>query len=381
MFSPWYSENLKKLNSQLFIDAIKVNEAFVIKLNKGTSKKVSSSIKAFLSVLQNKNKNVINNEELQNLWDIFFLVFPIVSTSFASFQTMFKGLEKNSLPWLFIDEAGQALPYSALGALYRSKRAVIVGDPFQIEPVCTLPDIFIDSIIKHYQLDPEVLNPKLPSLISVQVIADRQNKYGTTINGSWVGSPLRVHRRCMNPMFDIANKIAYDDLMIFASIKEEKKASYISSIKFESAFIDVKGNVKGKHFVENQAIKIVEIIQNEILHNKNELPDLYIISPFSEIVYQLGKFIEKELKFDQTKLKVWIKSNIGTVHTFQGKEADGVILCLGLDKSKKSAAIWASGKPNLINVALTRAKQKFIAIGDADLWLKDDIFPELKSLG
>ena len=38
---------------------------------------------------------------------------------------------------LVVDEAGQAQPQMALGALYRSRSAVIVGDPKQVEPVVT----------------------------------------------------------------------------------------------------------------------------------------------------------------------------------------------------------------------------------------------------
>ena len=55
---------------------------------------------------------------------------------------------------------------------------------------------------------------------------------------------------------------------------------------------------------------------------------------------------------------------IVTVLTFQRKQAEGVILCLGLDEKSKGAANWASQKPNLLNVAITEAKYRFIAIGD-----------------
>ena len=77
----------------------------------------------------------------------------------------------------------------------------------------------------------------------------------------------------------------------------------------------------------------------------------------------------------------WLKSHIGTVHTFQGKQAEGVILCLGLDNSTKGAASWASQKPNLLNVAITRAKYRFTAIGDESIWLKQAYFNQLNKLG
>lgn len=53
---------------------------------------------------------------------------------------MFSQMKTGTIPWLFVDEAGQAVPQAAAGAIWRSKRAVIVGDPFQIEPVVTIPE-------------------------------------------------------------------------------------------------------------------------------------------------------------------------------------------------------------------------------------------------
>ena len=46
----------------------------------------------------------------------------------------------SSLGWLLIDEAEQALPQAAVGAILLTRRAIVVGDPAQIEPVAVLPD-------------------------------------------------------------------------------------------------------------------------------------------------------------------------------------------------------------------------------------------------
>lgn len=83
---------------------------------------------------------------------------------------------------------------------------------------------------------------------------------------------------------------------------------------------------------------------------------------------------------EDNELKKWVDAHIGTVHTFQGKQASGVILCLGLDEKSKGAASWASSKPNLLNVALTRAQQRFVAVGDGGIWLQQPYFSKLKAL-
>ncbi|MBD5564140.1 helicase [Clostridium botulinum] len=58
-----------------------------------------------------------------------------------------------------------------------------------------------------------------------------------------------------------------------------------------------------------------------------------------------------------------MKKSIGTVHTFQGKETPIVIICLGVDEDHEGAANWASNSPNILNVAVTRAKNRVIIVG------------------
>lgn len=59
---------------------------------------------------------------------------------------------------------------------------------------------------------------------------------------------------------------------------------------------------------------------------------------------------------------------IGTVHTFQGKESEVVFFVLGCDATQSGATDWAAAAPNLLNVAVTRAKNYLYIIGDRDLW-------------
>ena len=55
-----------------------------------------------------------------------------------------------SLGWLFVDAAGQAPPQYAVGALWRARRAVIVGDPLQLKPVVTLPQGGQQALLREF---------------------------------------------------------------------------------------------------------------------------------------------------------------------------------------------------------------------------------------
>ncbi len=105
-------------------------------------------------------------------------------------------------------------------------------------------------------------------------------------------------------------------------------------------------------------------------------PDIYVISPFKEIIAQIQSLLLKNKEFGQFfenqfpffPRQKWLREAIGTIHTFQGKQAAAVFLILGCDRTNLGAIDWASKKPNLLNVAITRAQLRFYIIGDWDLW-------------
>ena len=79
---------------------------------------------------------------------------------------------------------------------------------------------------------------------------------------------------------------------------------------------------------------------------------------------------------DSKKVYEWISASVGTIHTFQGKEADGVILVLGASDNV-NARNWVASSPNILNVALTRAKDFCLVVGDRNVWSQHAYFNKL----
>ena len=141
-----------------------------------------------------------------------------------------------------------------------------------------------------------------------------------------------------------------------------------------SLWWDVRGHTTDRQYVPKQAESLLDLLIQTF--GSMPHPDLYISSPFKEVIAQLQRQLMasqelKELfkqKFIDTALHSWIRQSVGTVHTFQGKQAAVVFFVLGADKSTLPAIEWASRKPNLLNVAVTRGQSRFYIIGDYALW-------------
>ena len=385
---PWGVEEFNRLREELFAYSLSLIEAYI-----ANSRGIKANLKLLKLLLSGENLGY-SVEERKNVFKECFhtlnLLIPVLSTTFASVSRAFKDFEENELGIVIIDEAGQATPFSAMGLLYRSNRCIIVGDPLQVEPVMTVTSTLIRAIANKYELNKlekefniagKIFNYTSPSL-SIQTLADYANLYYGKIGETEVGCPLVVHRRCLSPMFDISNKISYDDRMINKCMPDKKAINYVLE---KNEFIDVKGQEvgNGDHYVKKQGEKIIKIIKDCIENREIDVfensKNLYVISPFTSVINELKKDIKEAFK-NEVKINEWCNNCLGTVHKFQGKEANSVILLLGCDNNSKSSAQWAAQAANILNVAATRAKKRFAIIGDLELWGKLNFFKDAKEV-
>lgn len=83
----------------------------------------------------------------------------------------------------------------------------------------------------------------------------------------------------------------------------------------------------------------------------------------------------KEIRLLAFRLCLWLGEHVGTVHTVQGREAKIVFFVLGAQgASQNGARNWAGGRPNLVNVAVTRAQASIYVIGNRGLWKSAGVF-------
>ena len=353
--APWARQDWRASREAVFLAALDVHRAFV----ENHPEKFLANINLASDWLQGKN---LPEKVAAAALDSLCLIVPVISTTFASIPRMFKIINREAIGWLLVDEAGQALPQQAAGAIWRSARTVVVGDPKQLEPVSGIPPTVEGALAQHYKVEPYWW----PSEASTQVLADQTMNLGTylpdpTKDRVWVGCPLRVHRRCDNPMFAISNRIAYDGLMVQG--KEETRSALP-----KSCWINVVGKSSEGNWIPEEGEAVQSLLMELVNRYGLQPSDVFLISPFRDCANRLLR-LAGQMGFDTDKT--------GTVHTTQGKEADVVVLVLGGNIQKPGAKGWAASRPNLLNVAVSRAKQRLYVIGDRGAWAKQNYFSTL----
>lgn len=373
--APWNTGDLRAARDDLFAAAVRLHTAFIL----ATPRTIKASLNTVARAVQGGSGAV---KPSLTEWGVFFLLVPVVSTTFASIGRMFHSIGASEIGWLLIDEAGQATPQAAVGAVWRARRAVIIGDPLQIEPVVTTPKRTTRLIFEGNGADP--LHWAAPRQ-SAQTLADRASRIQgrfrmTNAEGGQevriTGIPLLVHRRCEEPMFGIANRIAYDDRMVFTTTKG---ASPIRDFLGPSSWIDVDAPSTDKWV--NAEGRLIAAAISRLCQELPDPPDVYVISPFRMPARRLRALLLDTpsvlTRLSKDERKKWVEKRVGTVHTFQGKEAEAVVLMLGAGRgAKPGSRAWAGETPNLLNVAATRAKRVMYVVGNRTEWQGAGVFAE-----
>ncbi len=363
----WFDEHDQRARDELFVAAMDLHRAFV----DAAAEPLRQNITAFFRHLWTGVPRA-TPKHVRDLWTSLSLVVPVLSTTFASVEKMFRDLGPASLGWLLLDESGQATPQSAVGAIVRANRVIVVGDPLQIEPVVTLPQPLVQGICAHIGV---AATEYAAPFVSAQVFADRASPFGAsyqTREGSrQVGLPLLVHRRCADPMFSISNQVAYANLMVQATPSRE---SAIGKVLGPSRWIQVEGAATNRHWSGAEGDVLLDLLRQ--LARAKVDPALFIVSPFRAVAENARTLVRRAPEL--ARYANDLQTRIGTVHTVQGREAEAVIFVLGApDDAQFGARTWAGVSPNLLNVAVTRAQQRLYVIGNRRHWSRAGLFSHL----
>ena len=356
---PWRIEGWRQARARVFIQALRLHRTFF----ELEAARMRSNLYFANALLSGSRFQGFSRAAVRSAWASLFMVVPVLSSTFASFARSFGSLRAGEIGWLLVDEAGQAPPQAAVGALWRARRAVLVGDPLQLKPIVTVSDAALEHMRTHYRVD----RHWLPNRQSAQTLADEATPWGRMAgpagSKTWVGLPLVVHRRCDRPMHALANRIAYDGAMVYGTIAPSPEKETRASLP--TGWMHVGGTSEG-NWVPAEG-KLLRALLAHLQADGVPAEDIAVITPFKDVKSGIGRIVNKKTVF-------------GTIHTMQGKEAAVVILVLGGNTAGPGARNWAVVEPNLLNVAATRAKRRFYVIGDRHDWQDRPLFCDVMDL-
>jgi len=188
-------------------------------------------------------------------------------------------------------------------------------------------------------------------------------------------------------MFGIANRLAYAGSMVLGDgmLETEARLTAERPLLGGSVWIDVAVQTGGpKHFIPEQAQIVRRIVLTYLdrgLVGEDDLPRLFVISPFRSMADGLRSALVRDLVAQGLTAKAvtgWASASVGTVHTFQGRQRETVVLALG--GTSDGAIRWASGTPNILNVAVTRAQRRLYLVGDRRRWMQHELVAELAAI-
>lgn len=281
----------------------------------------------------------------------------------------------NYIDLLVVDEAGQTSPEIAAASFSLAKKAVIVGDEEQIPPVwgtaraldiaMAISNGVIANKGEYGMLEENGLNCSQSSIMKMAALSCEFNKYKR-------GLFLSEHRRCYNEIITYCNKLVYEGKLepkrgSFYAAEYNELRGLLPVMGFRQVTTAKSEKYGGSRRNREEAEAIIMWLQKKYekillcYSDKDGIEErgvLGIITPFKSQSFLIKNLIKRRLP-EYSKF-----IDVGTVHTFQGAERK-VILFSSVYGSE-DGCYFINRAPDLMNVAVSRAKDSFLVFGDKE---------------
>lgn len=344
------------------------------------------------------NKNTDNGSPFINIvqgsssdWHLLLPIFPVINMTCNSMSTMIaekigekKYVQSGLFDFMLIDEAG-TIPPSKMIILQAAKRVMFFGDVKQLKPVFPFDINFERKVLERFINDQRSINEVVDSFScasdvfsfnkaekslqranNAMSIANNATTFFLPYNQSKLEGDiwLKEHFRCAESIVAIANELTYSNEVI---PKKEDSSHYKHLYFVERGGEKDQNNVNK---IEGEAIIQYILEKKEEFKSALKIDDdqeyfkgIGIVTPFTNQHF----FIEGLVNAKESEIPGISKVKVGTVHKYQGSERPIIIFSTVYGKehiSKTANMFFNRGETDMINVAVTRAKDIFICFGN-----------------
>lgn len=298
---------LSQLNSEALIKSLTDNSMTILKASLAKRYKDERPIIASVTDLFNNGDSILS-------------AYPIVLSTTFSAKNCFNS--DTLFDYVIMDEASQVSVETGLLALTCARNAVIVGDTMQLPNVITEEDrIKLNDIRTSFNI-PDSYDAASHSFLS-SVLA---------IIPSVPETLLREHYRCHPDIINFCNQKFYGgNLLIMTQRNDDEK--HLLALT----------TVQGQHCRGHYNQREIDAVKFELFPMLDNSEDTGIIAPYNSQVNQFRSQIPD--------------IEVATVHKYQGREKDTIIMSVTDDSITEF-----TDNANLLNVAVSRAKNKFCLV-------------------
>lgn len=306
----------------------------------------------------NQDRRRVESSVLRRHYDLFSEVSDVLPcwavTSLSARNRI--PLDEGIFDLLIIDEASQCDIASAMPLLYRSKSAVIIGDPQQLRHITPLrPDKDQQLLVKH-----GLEANRLSWSYSAHSLFD----LASSICDSDDIVALRDHHRSHADIIGFSNEHFYEGKLRVATNYSRLPTAARSEPAIR--WVNVSGRamrpVNGSAVNEEEARAVVDELKR--LLKQGYRGTIGVVSPFRAQANRIRAVLERDGETAQ-RLSVDNDCLIDVVHSFQGDERDLIVFSPVVAQGISRGAQWFLGSNgNLFNVAVTRARSALVVVGD-----------------
>lgn len=299
--------SLSHLNAAALMKSLTDNSMTILKATVAQRYKNERTTIASVTELFNNAREVLDN-------------YPIVlSTTFSS-KTCFRN--DTIFDYVIMDEASQVSVETGLLSLTCTKNAVIVGDTMQLPNVITDKDkLKLDEIRKSFDIPDSYDVAKHSFLSSVSATLPTVPE-----------TLLREHYRCHPDIINFCNQKFYGGNMLVMTKRNDDEQHLLALT-----------TMPGQHCRGHYNQREIDAVKLELLPLLKNREQTGIIAPYNKQVDQFHAQIPDV--------------EVATVHKYQGQEKDVIIMSTTDDVITEFA-----DNANLLNVAVSRAKDKFCLV-------------------
>ncbi len=366
-------ETIEKLNN--FIEKAKKDNESQIKFNSLWGNVQAKLLEKYQDIISNESKGL---KEIEGIYESNVNVLGLTCAEAGK-----KGFYANDFfkPFdvVIIDEVSRATPPELLLPLLLGKKVILMGDHRQ------LPPIFKEKKNEEFE-ETDSIEDKLLSKYEKMFSAMLFNELYLGADES-IREPLITQYRFHPQIMEIVN-FFYQDTPLKCGIKDPDRTrahnlaiprllNPDNHVLWIDSSIDHNGKKTKEEYDRTSAYNTYEIDLiaycliklNEALQNQNKRKKIGIITFYGAQIKRIRKKIEEIKNLNKTSLDC-LELRYNTVDKFQGMEREIIIVSFVRTSPRVREFVRNFHR---INVAISRAKELLIIIGNAEAYQKYDV--------